>query len=127
MAASLLLLSASTCGAWGPRRIPLCLLELLCACCACTLRAGSFPRARRSCCLLAVHALYTTACVSERNWSAPCQLYTKHRSCLALEYTRKLIYVRGNSKQFIEDDLKASCTRRRTNGSDGRGRDDKGG
>ena len=52
--------------------------------------------------------MHSTACASERNRSAWGQLYTKHRSRLALKRARKLIYVRCNSKQFTEDDLEVS-------------------
>eukprot|EP00983_Pelagomonas_calceolata_P115797 1160237-Pelagomonas_calceolata.AAC.7 len=65
----------------------LCLLEVCCA-----------P-------VLCMH--YSTACASERNWSARGQLRTKHRSHLALERAKKFIYVR-NGKQFTKNDLEAS-------------------
>eukprot|EP00983_Pelagomonas_calceolata_P111382 1159777-Pelagomonas_calceolata.AAC.3 len=82
MAASLPLFSASTPGACGP-------------CERISLLAGVAVR------LLCMHS---TACASERNWSAWGQLHTK----TALERARKLIYVRFNSKQFTEDTLEAS-------------------
>jgi len=51
--------------------------------------------------------MHSTACASERNWSAWGLLYTKHRSRLALERARKLIYIRCNSKECSQDDLEA--------------------
>eukprot|EP00983_Pelagomonas_calceolata_P129326 1161596-Pelagomonas_calceolata.AAC.15 len=61
---------------------------------------GFYLLASIATCLLCMHS---TACASERD-----QLNTKHCSCLALERTRKLIYVCCNSKQVTEDDLEAS-------------------
>eukprot|EP00983_Pelagomonas_calceolata_P059557 1145963-Pelagomonas_calceolata.AAC.5 len=60
--------SASTSGAYGPRRKP-------------PMLAG-----------VAEHLLYmhSTACASERDWSAWGQLYTMHCSRLTLERARKL-------------------------------------
>jgi len=42
------------------------------------------------------------------DWSVWGQLYTKHRSRLALERARKLIYIRCNNKDFLEDNLESS-------------------
>jgi len=52
--------------------------------------------------------MHPTACVSEHNWSVWGQLYTKHRSRLALESAHKLICIRCNNKDFSEDDLESS-------------------
>eukprot|EP00983_Pelagomonas_calceolata_P121632 1160816-Pelagomonas_calceolata.AAC.6 len=68
--------------------------------------------------------MHSTACASVRNWSAWGQLCAKHRSCLALEHVRKLIYVRcatASSSLRMTWKLACSSLRRRMKSRHDRG------